>query len=91
MVVQSNIEPENPLLRKLWVILNTSKGTIPLFRDLGISSSIIDMKITEIPSIISQDLDIQLKKYIPELSLKKIKAELKHEKIILHIEVEKNA
>ena len=34
MVVKSNMEPKDKELRKLWVILNTFKGTVPLFRDL---------------------------------------------------------
>lgn len=90
MVVKSNLEPNNIILRRLWVILNTFKGTVPLFRDLGISSSIIDMQVNKIPSVISQDLDQQLKKYIPELKLKSVGVELDGDKIILKVEVEKN-
>ena len=90
MVVKSNLEPNNIILRRLWVILNTFKGTVPLFRDLGISSSIIDMQVNKIPSVISQDLDQQLKKYIPELKLKSVCVELDGDKIILKVEVEKN-
>lgn len=91
MVVKSNQEPKDIHLRKLWVILNTYKGTVPLFRDLGLSSSIIDMQINKIPSVVSQDLDLQLKKYIPELKLKGIGVELIGDKTILKVEVEKDA
>lgn len=91
MVVKSNQEPKDIHLRKLWVILNTYKGTVPLFRDLGLSSSIIDMQINKIPSVVSQDLDLQLKKYIPELKLKGVGVELIGDKTILKVEVEKNA
>ena len=91
MVVKSNQEPKDIHLRKLWVILNTYKGTVPLFRDLGLSSSIIDMQISKIPSVVSQDLDLQLKKYIPELKLKGVSVELIEDKIILKVEVEKDA
>lgn len=90
MVVKSNQEPKDRHLRKLWVILNTYKGTVPLFRDLGLSSSIIDMQISKIPSIVSQDLDLQLKKYIPELKLKGVDVELIGDKTILKVEVEKD-
>lgn len=91
MVVKSNQEPKDIHLRKLWVILNTYKGTVPLFRDLGLSSSIIDMQINKIPSVVSQDLDLQLKKYIPELKLKGVGVELIGDKTILKVEVEKDA
>ncbi|MGL5592960.1 MAG: hypothetical protein ACRDDH_03355 [Cetobacterium sp.] len=91
MVVKSNQEPKDIHLRKLWVILNTYKGTVPLFRDLGLSSSIIDMQISKIPSVVSQDLDLQLKKYIPELKLKGVGVELIGDKTILKVEVEKDA
>lgn len=91
MVVKSNQEPRDIHLRKLWVILNTYKGTVPLFRDLGLSSSIIDMQISKIPSVVSQDLDLQLKKYIPELKLKGVGVELIGDKTILKVEVEKDA
>lgn len=91
MVVKSNQEPKDIHLRKLWVILNTYKGTVPLFRDLGLSSSIIDMQINKIPSVVSQELDLQLKKYIPELKLKGVGVELIGDKTILKVEVEKDA
>lgn len=91
MVVKSNEEPKDISLRRLWVILNTAKGTVPLFRDLGLSSSIIDMQTRKIPSVISQDLDLQLKKYIPELKLKGVDVELIGDKTILKVEVEKDA
>lgn len=91
MVVKSNQEPKDIHLRKLWVILNTYKGTVPLFRDLGLSSSIIDMQISKIPSVVSQDLDLQLKKYVPELKLKGVGVELIGDKTILKVEVEKDA
>lgn len=91
MVVKSNQEPKDIHLRKLWVILNTYKGTVPLFRDLGLSSSIIDMQISKIPSVVSQDLDSQLKKYIPELKLKGVSVGLEGDKTILKVEVEKDA
>lgn len=91
MVVKSNQEPKEIHLRKLWVILNTYKGTVPLFRDLGLSSSIIDMQISKIPSVVSQDLDLQLKKYIPELKLKGVSVGLEGDKTILKVEVEKDA
>ncbi|MBC2855354.1 hypothetical protein H3N56_02775 [Cetobacterium sp. 2A] len=91
MVVKSNIEPKDTYLRQLWVILNTCKGTVPLFRDLGLSSSIIDMQINKIPSVLSQDLDLQIKKYIPGLKLKSVGIELEEEKTILKVEVEKTA
>lgn len=91
MVVKSNQEPKDIHLRKLWVILNTYKGTVPLFRDLGLSSSIIDMQISKIPSVVSQDLDLQLKKYIPELKLKGVSVGLEGDKTILKVEVEKDA
>lgn len=89
MVVKSNKEPKDISLRKLWVILNTYKGTVPLFRDLGLNSSIIDMQLNKIPSVVSQDLDLQLKKYIPELRLKGVSVEVEGEKTILKVEVEK--
>ena len=90
MVVKSNQEPKDIHLRKLWVILNTYKGTVPLFRDLGLSSSIIDMQISKIPSVVSQDLDLQLKKYVPELKLKGVGVDQIGDKTILKVEVEKD-
>ncbi|WP_297406447.1 hypothetical protein [uncultured Cetobacterium sp.] len=90
MVVTNIREPKDETLRKLWVILNTYRGTVPLFRDLGISFSIIDMQITKIPSFLSQELDSQIKKYIPELKLKHINCLIENEQIIIKVEVEKN-
>ena len=91
MVVKSNIEPKDKELRKLWVILNTFKGTVPLFRDMGLSPSIIDMQLTKIPSVISQDIDMQLKKYVPNLKLKSVNIELDGDKTVVKVEVEKDA
>ena len=91
MVVKSNMEPKDKELRKLWVILNTFKGTVPLFRDLGLSPSIIDMQLCKIPSVISQDLDMQLKKYVPNLKLKSVNIELDGDKTVVKVEVEKDA
>lgn len=91
MVVKSNMEPKDKELRKLWVILNTFKGTVPLFRDLGLSPSIIDMQLSKIPSVISQDLDMQLKKYVPNLKLKSVNIELDGDKTVVKVEVEKDA
>lgn len=91
VMVKSNEEPKDISLRRLWVILNTKKGTVPLFRDLGLSSSIIDMQVSRISSVVSQDLDLQLKKYIPELKLKSVNVETEGDKTILKVEVEKDA
>ena len=91
MVVKSNMEPKDKELRKLWVILNTFKGTVPLFRDLWLSPSIIDMQLSKIPSVISQDLDMQLKKYVPNLKLKSVNIELDGDKTVVKVEVEKDA
>ena len=91
MVVKSNMEPKDKELRKLWVILNTFKGTVPLFRDLGLSPSIIDMQLSKTPSVISQDLDMQLKKYVPNLKLKSVNIELDGDKTVVKVEVEKDA
>lgn len=91
MVVKSNMEPKDKELRKLWVILNTFKGTVPLFRDLGLSPSIVDMQLSKIPSVISQDLDMQLKKYVPNLKLKSVNIELDGDKTVVKVEVEKDA
>lgn len=91
MVVKSNMEPKDKELRKLWVILNTFKGTVPLFRDLGLSPSIIDIQLSKIPSVISQDLDMQLKKYVPNLKLKSVNIELDGDKTVVKVEVEKDA
>ena len=91
MVVKSTQEPTDKVLRQLWVILNTIKGTVPLFRDQGITHSIIDMQITKIPSVLSQELDIQIKKYVPELKLKSVKCHMIEEKIVLEVEVTKYA
>lgn len=90
MVVTNTIEPQDKVLRKLWIILNTYKGTIPLFRDIGISFSIVDKPITQIPSLLSQELDVQIKKYIPELKLKNINCFMKNEKTIIKVEVIRN-
>lgn len=91
MVIKSNEEPKDISLRRVWVILNTKKGTVPLFRDLGLSSSIIDMQVNKIPSVVTQDLDSQLKKYIPELKLKGVNIETEGDKTILKVKVEKDA
>lgn len=90
MVIKNNVEPLNATERKLWVLLNTIKGTVPLYRDFGISHKIIDSKITDIPSILFGDLDQQIKKYIEELKLVNIKCEKNEEQIIILVEVKEN-
>lgn len=92
MVVKSNEEPiNNSNLKRLWILLNTKKGTVPLFRGMGISSSIVDMKINQIQGILSQELDTQIKLYIPGLKFKKLICEKINEKLIYTVEVIDNA
>lgn len=69
----SNTEiPNHPKLRQLFILLNTQRGSVPLHRDLGIDSRMIDKPITAIKNAIFGELQQQISKYIQGLKLENV-------------------
>ncbi|MDK4477484.1 hypothetical protein [Fusobacterium necrophorum] len=72
MKVSNTGIPSHPKLRQLFILLNTQRGSVPLHRDLGIDSRMIDKPITVIKNAIFGELQQQISKYIPGLKLENV-------------------
>lgn len=76
MVVKKSEKPTTDKLSpyyQLYVLLNTVRGTVPLQRDLGIDSRIIDKPINVIAAGIQAELQHQINTYIRGLKLLNVK------------------
>lgn len=76
------------ILQRLEVLLNIYKGEIPLAREIGIEGSLIDRPSNTIKPILERRLKKQIKKYIPEISIKKIDFSEKDGKVEIKCTVE---
>ncbi len=74
MVVSNNLAPNDKasLEYQLFVLLNTEESTVPLMRDFGINSALIDRSLSSIKSTLTVDLKNKINKYIPGLILKNL-------------------
>ena len=72
MVVDNRTIPGNKILHQLFVLLNTTRGEVPLFRDFGVDARNIDKPVTIIGLSIFTELESQIKKYIKNISLKDV-------------------
>lgn len=69
MIVDNFKEPENEKLKELYILMNTYRGTVPLHRDIGIDSRVIDKPITVVRNVIFSELQTQINNYIFGLRL----------------------
>lgn len=76
--------------RQLWVLLNTTRGSVPLQRDIGLDARMLDKPITVIRAGIQSELQRQLKKYIPQLKLINVECEVTESGLDIICEVELN-
>ena len=63
-----NLAPETVLdevLQNIAVIISTVKGTVPLYRDFGISSGFVDKPSTVAESLITAEVFDAIEKYEP--------------------------
>ena len=88
MIVSNNIVPKHPKLMELYVLLNTKRGTVPLHRDLGIDNRMIDRPITVIKNNIFNELQMQVNKYIKELTLNNVNCKATENGLEIECEVE---
>jgi len=66
--IRPDVDTSNPIYQ-FWALLNTKRGTVPLFRDVGIDARIVDKPINIIENVIQAELTQQVKKYIPEIEI----------------------
>lgn len=90
MIVNNYTKTTHQKLHELYVLLNTERGTVPLKRDLGIDPNLVDKPITTIQSVITYELQNQIKKYIKGMELKSAKCYIENSKLIIECEVEIN-
>lgn len=72
MVVKKSEKPTTDKLSpyyQLYILLNTVRGTVPLQRDIGVDSRIVDKPITIIAAGIQAELQHQINTYIKGLKL----------------------
>ncbi|PID67379.1 MAG: hypothetical protein CR959_00465 [Fusobacteriales bacterium] len=65
--------PTDKDLLQLYILLKTVRGTVPLNRDIGLDPRLQDKPITKIQQVIFQEVQSQMTKYIPTLTLNEIK------------------
>lgn len=67
-----NLFPKNEkieILQNIKTILTTIKGTVPLDRDFGIDSSVIDKPVTIVKPLIIKEIKEAIEKYEPRAKL----------------------
>lgn len=57
------------VLQNVAIILKTRQGTVPLYRDFGLSMDYIDKPINVAKTLIAADIDEALSRYEPRASL----------------------
>lgn len=60
------------LAQELRTLLITSKGSVPLDRDFGVSWNLIDSPLPEAKQLLISDIASQIERYIPRLHFKSI-------------------
>ena len=77
------------VLRNIYLILNTVKGTVPMYRDFGLSMSFKDRPITVVQPLIVSDVKQAIEKFEPRAKIASIKFSVDAEqKITIMVEVE---
>lgn len=90
MKVTNYEQPSNTKLHELYVLLNTTRGSVPLERDLGIDPRLVDQPINIIQKNLEYEIRTQVKKYIQNLEIKKVKCNYKNNELVIQCEVEFN-
>lgn len=74
-----NLAPESieaEVIQNVRMIITTVKGTVPLFRDFGLDSTIIDASTLMAQAKISTEIIRQVRKYEPRAKITSIKYEV---------------
>ena len=87
MKVLSTEIPKLPKLRELFILLNTRRGTVPLHRDLGLDTRMIDKPVTVIRNAIFGELQQQISKYIQGLKLENVLCDVTENGLKIECEV----
>ncbi|CAL7900164.1 hypothetical protein MWG07_05935 [Fusobacterium necrophorum] len=87
MKVLSTEIPKHPKLRELFILLNTRRGTVPLHRDLGLDTRMIDKPVTVIRNAIFGELQQQISKYIQGLKLENVLCDVTENGLKIECEV----
>lgn len=91
MVINNlNMPEKNTPFYQLYILLNTVRGTVPLFRDLGLDGRMTDRPVTTISAGIQSELQTQIKKYISKLRLVQVNCFMEEGKFKIECEVELN-
>ena len=90
MIINNIERPTDSLLIQLYILLNTTRGEVPLFRGYGLDGRLIDKPITIIQSGIFTEIQSQMNKYITELKLIKVDCSMGKNGLEILCEVEKN-
>ncbi|MGL6063837.1 MAG: hypothetical protein ACRC0S_01995 [Fusobacteriaceae bacterium] len=88
LIVDNREVPQIEILKQLYILLNTVRGEVPLFRDFGLDGRMVDKPITIIQNSLFIDLENQIKKYIPGLKLLNIQVENTDHNLNIKCEVE---
>lgn len=76
------------ILQRLEVLLGIYRGEIPLAREIGIDSSIIDRPTNMVKPLLKRELQKQIKTYIPEILLKQVEFDVVEGKVEIKCAVE---
>ena len=90
MIINNKVKPTDPLLIQLYILLNTTRGEVPLFRGFGLDGRLVDKPITVIQNGIFTEIQGQMNKYIVDLKLIKVECEMGQNGLEITCEVEKN-
>ena len=90
MIVNNKVTPTDPILIQSYILLNTTRGEVPLFRDFGLDGRMIDKPLTVIENGIFSEIQSQMNKYIPDLKLIKVDCNMKENGLEIVCEVSNN-
>lgn len=90
MIINNKTVPTDYILIQLYILLNTTRGEVPLFRGYGLDGRLVDKPITVIQSGIFTEIQSQMNKYITELKLIKVDCKIGQNGLEITCEVEQN-
>jgi phage baseplate assembly protein W len=81
---------EDEIKQNIAIILQTIRGTVPLYRDFGISSEIAGMPSQEAQNILVGEIQEKIEEYEPRVSVVSVTFQSSGAQIIPVVEVEYN-
>lgn len=98
--VKTGVEPDISLcenditasiLQNVALIINTRKGTVPLYRDFGLKMDYLDKPANIAATLAAQDVQAAIDEYEPRAKVRAVNAECDAEgKLIISVEVDIN-